>query len=317
MQIPGIPVAGTTILWLLLVRWKQKRGWFPSPWWRRPCSAILVLWSLSWVTELRSKNIFGDDYAFWGPIIVVPYKEGHLGRSWGLGCACVQECLQERSQWCCFSCNNPEDGQTQQFVTSVISILHLQRHMQVYLASSNTGEMLTDCVVQTQEESDWCASGPSSFPCWVFFLKATAAVLFSLCSLCGCLHWETPKLYGMLSEEGIPLNNMKFTSITNWYLMLHLRRVTIWGRLCSAIFQSVLPYHKLFYSQHPLPGTAPCSVAQWSQGLFASKDHLHAPKSSTKPRLGPWEGPGGLVSHLCQWPFMDRQLADSGFHPNL
>ena len=38
------------------------------------------------MTELWSKNVFGDDYAFLGPVAVVPRKEGHLGRSgvWGV-----------------------------------------------------------------------------------------------------------------------------------------------------------------------------------------------------------------------------------------
>ena len=60
MQIPGIPVAGKTVLSLLLVH-----GLFASLWWGRPCSALLALWCLSWVTERWSNNVFGDDYAFW------------------------------------------------------------------------------------------------------------------------------------------------------------------------------------------------------------------------------------------------------------
>lgn len=44
-------------------------------------------------------------------------QRGSLGKIWGLGCAGVWGCLQERSQWYCFSCDNPEDRQAQLFVT--------------------------------------------------------------------------------------------------------------------------------------------------------------------------------------------------------
>lgn len=89
---------------------------------------------------------------FWG-LLLLFHEKSPLGgfRVWS----------QKRFWWCCFPCDSSEEKQTQLFVRGhCINSQHpscAHRHVQVHLVSPSTGEMLADCVTQTQEEFDCCA----------------------------------------------------------------------------------------------------------------------------------------------------------------
>lgn len=155
-------------------------------------------------------------------------QRGALGKIWASGCECVQGCPQERSQWCCFSFDNPDEGQGQLFVMGLLekltaSYLCMQTCASL-LASSNRDEMSTDYTSNTRRISPPLVLNMMKLKC--FFLSPHN-------SLCGCLHWETPKLPGIWSAKGVLL--YKQENHPNCKLIFNVASVNVWGSLCSTI----------------------------------------------------------------------------------
>ena len=131
-------------------------------------------------------------------------------------------------------------------------------------------------------------SGPSSLP--FFFEKDMADVLFSLSSLCGCLRWETPKLYGSLSGEGIPLNKHEIHS--NCKLIFN---VASEKSDCLGMFVQYSLSVCAAVSQTPLFPTSPvwhcslqcCAVIPGSVCYQRKQSACTVVLQVSKPRVGP------------------------------
>lgn len=172
---------------------------------------------------------------FWG-LLLLFHEKSPLG---GFGVW-----TQKRFWWCCFCC------EAQLSVTGhCINSQHptcAHRHVQVFLASPSTGEILADCVTQTREECDWFAYFRglslhfSSF--WfLFFVKEMTDEPFSLSLLLALCIGKHQNCMGHGVEKKFPWTNRKFTAVENWYLMLHHRRVAVWGCLCCHITNPFIP----------------------------------------------------------------------------